>query len=136
MQRTGRAVLIGSSLGGLVAAWTAARDPARVAALVLIAPAFEVVRHLEVGRRLAAGETDTLELGPAAVADARRFDESRLPDHLTMPTLFIHGERDDTAPLADLLQLVDRDRVRVIAGADHFFEEHFEPLRDAVTASL
>ena len=54
----------------------------------------------------------------------------------TTPIAFIHGERDDTAPLADLLELVDRDRVHVIAGADHFFEEHFEPLRDAVTASL
>jgi len=52
------------------------------------------------------------------------------------PIAFIHGERDDTAPLADLLQLVKREQVHVIAGADHFFEEHLDPLRDAVVASL
>jgi len=54
----------------------------------------------------------------------------------TTPIAFIHGERDDTAPLSDVLQLFGRERVRVIAGADHFFEEHLDALRDAVAASL
>ncbi len=66
---------------------------------------------------------------------ARWLGHTVLPD-CTTPIAFIHGEQDDTAPLADLLRLVDRDRVHVIAGADHFFEEHLEALRDAVVASL
>jgi alpha/beta superfamily hydrolase len=48
------------------------------------------------------------------------------------PIAFIHGDRDDVAPLARLERLVRRDRVQIIAGADHFFSEHLDELQAAV----
>jgi pimeloyl-ACP methyl ester carboxylesterase len=54
-----RAIVVGHSLGGAVAAWLAARDPDRVAALVLAAPAANVSSIDRLDRLLAlpvAGE--------------------------------------------------------------------------------
>jgi alpha/beta superfamily hydrolase len=48
------------------------------------------------------------------------------------PIAFIHGERDQTAPLAALEKLVGRERIRIIPGADHFFEQHLDDLRAAI----
>ena len=48
------------------------------------------------------------------------------------PVAFIHGERDQTAPLAALEKLVGRERIRIIPGADHFFEQHLDDLRTAI----
>lgn len=48
------------------------------------------------------------------------------------PIAFIHGDRDDVAPLARLERLVSRERIHVIAGADHFFMEHLDELQAAV----
>jgi uncharacterized protein len=48
------------------------------------------------------------------------------------PIAFIHGERDDLAPLAGLRALVDAERIRVIPGADHFFDRHLDALRAAI----
>jgi len=48
------------------------------------------------------------------------------------PIAFIHGERDQTAPLAGLEKLVGRERIRIIPGADHFFEQQLDDLRAAI----
>ena len=52
------------------------------------------------------------------------------------PIAFIHGERDQLAPLRKLEPLVGRERIRVIAGADHFFEDHLDDLRAAVREAV
>jgi alpha/beta superfamily hydrolase len=55
----------------------------------------------------------------------------------TKAKLFVHGDRDDVAPLALLQDALDRLRVpaaevRVIAGTGHFFENHLDELRALV----
>jgi alpha-beta hydrolase superfamily lysophospholipase len=110
-----RAVLLGSSLGGLAAARVAEVD-ARVCALVLLAPAFE----LGVRWRARLGEsgwatwerTGWLEIDDHALKQKGRLDfgfaadvaaiEARSggwPD-VRVPTLIVHGVSDETIAIA------------------------------------
>lgn len=108
-----RAVLFGSSLGGLTAAEVAAREP-RVAALVLLAPAFELVprwrqRLGEDGWRRwqDSGWLETLDhvTGQPArvdfgfITDASEQLAADGPD-VRVPTLILHGRGDDTVDIA------------------------------------
>ncbi len=105
------AVLFGSSLGGLVAARVAETDP-RVAALVLMAPAFRLVERwrarLGEDAWRAWEKTDALTVDDWAaggkvdvdygfVRDVDALDASG-PDEpqVDVPTLVIHGTRDET----------------------------------------
>jgi uncharacterized protein len=107
---TDRAVVFGSSLGGLAAA-RAAEEDARICALVLMAPAFRIVERwpARIGAEAfrAWEETGWIEVQDhARGAPARmHFDfirdvrevESRSggwPD-VRVPTLIVHGARDD-----------------------------------------
>jgi pimeloyl-ACP methyl ester carboxylesterase len=109
-----RAVVFGSSLGGLTAARVAEED-ARVCALVLLAPAFRMAERWPA--RLGAAQweawrtTGTIETkdhvsgGTARVdfgfaEDAARVDArgGGWPD-VRVPTLVIHGTRDDVVPV-------------------------------------
>jgi len=105
-----RAVVFGSSLGGLAAA-RAAEEDARVCALVLLAPAFRLAERW----RLRLGEeawrawqtTGWLEVDDHAkggtsrvdfdfVRDAEAIDARSGPwPDVRVPTLVIHGQRDD-----------------------------------------
>ncbi|NMO20975.1 alpha/beta fold hydrolase [Pyxidicoccus fallax] len=106
-----RAVLFGSSLGGLTAARVAEQDP-RVCALVLLAPAFRVVDQLH--RRMGDAawkhwqtsgfiETDDfaekrkVRIHSDFIPDAEAVDARTggWPD-VRVPTLIIHGSTDDT----------------------------------------
>jgi pimeloyl-ACP methyl ester carboxylesterase len=109
-----RAVVFGSSLGGLTAALTAQEDP-RVCALVLLAPAFNLFsrwrRRLGEEQWRAWEESGWLEiddyqeqrktrLSYAFARDAADV-EARLgtwPD-VRVPTLIIHGRNDTTVPI-------------------------------------
>jgi pimeloyl-ACP methyl ester carboxylesterase len=105
-----RAVLFGSSLGGLVAARTAEAD-ARVCALVLMAPAFHLVDRWRA--RLGESEWEAwrergwLEVDDWAERKKAKIDYgfvtdldqverhgASLPD-VRVPTLIIHGRGDD-----------------------------------------
>ncbi|HEU4412687.1 MAG TPA: YqiA/YcfP family alpha/beta fold hydrolase [Polyangiaceae bacterium] len=107
-----RAVLFGSSLGGLTACRAAERD-ARVAALVLLAPAFRFVERWR--RRLgepaweAFRQTGWLEVDDYAEGGKKRVDfgfaldgeavdrvSGGFPD-VRVPCLVVHGRRDETA---------------------------------------
>jgi pimeloyl-ACP methyl ester carboxylesterase len=104
-----RAVVFGSSLGGLTAARVAERDP-RVTALVLLAPAFQLVarwRELpgwDDWRRLGWREVhDYTTNQPARVdfgfaEDAMALDVG-YPD-VRVPTLILHGVRDEVVSIA------------------------------------
>jgi len=85
-----RAVVFGSSLGGLTAARVAEED-ARVSALVLLAPAF---RFAERWRDRDDGRID--------LDDAARIDAGNggWPD-VRVPTLVVHGVRDDVVDIAN-----------------------------------
>lgn len=107
-----RAVLFGSSLGGLTAAEVAARD-ARVAALVLLAPAFSLIDRWQ--QRLGpAGwqrwqqtgwlETTDYTTGQPAqvdfgfITDLQQHCTPGFPD-VRVPTLILHGQRDEVVDI-------------------------------------
>jgi pimeloyl-ACP methyl ester carboxylesterase len=109
-----RAVLFGSSLGGLTAA-LAAQEDARVCALVLMAPAFDLVgrwrRRMTADHWAAWESSGWLEIQDYAeprktglsydfVRDAEAV-QARLgawPD-VRVPTLIVHGRSDETVPI-------------------------------------
>ena len=105
-----KAVLIGSSLGGLTAARVAVGEP-RVAALVLLAPAFQLAQRWREAlgpawddwQRTGWREVTDYTTGQPArvdvgyVEDAERVDVG-FPD-VTCPTLILHGRNDDVVPI-------------------------------------
>lgn len=105
-----RTVVFGSSLGGLTAARVAERDP-RVTALVLLAPAFQLIERWRelLGDGFAAwqrtGWREVLDYTtgqPARVdfgfaEDAARVDVG-YPD-VRVPTLVLHGTRDEVVSI-------------------------------------
>jgi len=104
------AILIGSSLGGLTAARVAERDP-RVRAVILMAPAFQLVARW---REQLGAEWDTWRAtGWREVADYTTGGMAKIdfgfvedveavdvgyPD-VRVPTLILHGTQDDVVPI-------------------------------------
>ena len=147
------AVLIGSSLGGLVAAMAAAREPATVRALLLIAPAFGFARRLEARLGNAAvaewrrtgklewrSEVVNATLDYAFLEDGKRLDDDTLAASIRAPVLLAHGTRDDSVPVEES----DRFRARCTApveylrieGGTHRLEAHREALIEALLRFL
>jgi uncharacterized protein len=105
-----RAVVLGSSLGGLTAARLAERDP-RVAALVLLAPAFQLARRwreslgddFEAWRRTGWREVHDYTTGGTARVDFGFVEEAAAIDtgypDVRAPTLILHGRSDDVVPI-------------------------------------
>jgi len=102
--------LIGSSLGGLTAAWLAEKYP-QVQKLVLLAPAFEFLSHWlqQLGAeklkqwRLEQdlmiyhyGEKRSLPLNYNFVLDAAKYQDQLLR---AVPTLILHGVGDEVIPI-------------------------------------
>jgi pimeloyl-ACP methyl ester carboxylesterase len=109
-------VLMGSSLGGYLAALLAARAPA-VERIVLLAPAFRL--HERWTARLGAGELarwrrEGLEVDHHASGRRRRIgpafleDAARLPAYpeVGVPALCLAGRRDELVPLEDVERFV------------------------------
>jgi len=99
LEHTGPRLVIGSSLGGLVAAFAAAARPELVRGLCLLAPALgflaELEHHLDADGRLWTSNGAAFQVTPRVLDDARRLDERSLPARLTMPTLVVHGTADE-----------------------------------------
>jgi uncharacterized protein len=128
-----RAVMIGSSLGGLTAALAAAADP-RVCALVLMAPAFRMMERWKVrlgGRALDQWrETGWLEIDDHASKTRGRVDYGFIEDasaieaeldpsggfpDVRVPTLILHGRGDDVVDIASSRQFAAGKRhVRLV----------------------
>lgn len=110
--------IIGSSLGGYLAALAASRDPS-VERLVLLAPAFRLFERWEA--RLGPAELDRwrrdgLETMHYATNRNRRIgwqffeDARKLPAFpgVRVPALCLAGTRDETVPFADVEAFVTR----------------------------
>jgi pimeloyl-ACP methyl ester carboxylesterase len=102
--------LIGSSMGGYLAALYAARHP-EVKRLVLLAPAFGFARrwperlgpeHMAEWRRVGAtlvfhhAQERMLPLSPALLDDGARYED--FPD-FAQPALIFHAAKDDVVPV-------------------------------------
>lgn len=147
-------VLIGSSMGGQLAVWTAAWNPNRIAAAVLIAPSFSFyqnrLRDLGEGglRRLnqegemrIKNEWIDVTVGREMIEDAKGYDiEKILPTYLT-PTLILHGTADATVPPEGSFDFLRRAAARpldlvLIGGGDHRLSRQKDYLFDMMTAFL
>lgn len=103
--------LIGSSLGGLTAAYLAAESP-RVTQLVCLAPAFDFLNHWlpQIGEAQLQqwqasgylsvyhyGEKRLLPLHYPFVLDAQQYDSTSLKTPVS--TLILHGKEDEVIPV-------------------------------------
>jgi 3-oxoadipate enol-lactonase len=156
-----RAILVGHSMGGVVAMTTALLHPERVAGLVLLGTASQCSERVAAWyERIArAGEEEGLEglartiYGPSArrrirgdsqgIAHVTRTLESLFDDPLTpklaalaCPVLLLVGEKDPMGPKAS--QIIHdalpagRARLEVIAGRGHWL--HVEAAPEVVRA--
>jgi alpha/beta superfamily hydrolase len=108
--------LAGFSFGGAVV--THASDRLDFTQLILVAPGF---------RRIAAH-------GMGAEPDPNDPSLGAPGRHTTANTLVIHGDRDETVPLADSIAwaAVREVPVLVVPGGEHFFHRKLHVLREAV----
>jgi hypothetical protein len=152
--RNERVVVMGSSLGGLTAAHVAAADP-RVCGLVLLAPAFRIAQTWErrLGPELQAWkengwrEVDDHAKGGKSRVDFAFYEElnrmTRVLPEVRVPTLIIHGEKDDVVPPSASAELAegrphiqrlvvdDGHELRAmeawLPAVDHFLSPYFGP---------
>ncbi len=146
----GPAVLLGSSLGGYLAALAAARNPDRVRALVLFAPAFGFAARWEtrvgpaaMARWRADGALPVFHYGrgreePLSIAfldDARRYPDEPDP---RCPALVFAGRHDDAVPLAAVERFASAraGRELVVLDAGHELVEVLEPMWERTAAFL
>jgi pimeloyl-ACP methyl ester carboxylesterase len=144
-------VLLGSSLGGYLAALVASRRPERVRGLVLFAPAFGFAARWEarlgseaVTEWRRCGTMPVIHYGtgreePLAfdlIADARRHPETPDPPS---PALVFAGRHDDTVPLDAVAAFVARrptTRELVVLDAGHEMTEVVDPMWERTAAFL
>lgn len=69
---------------------------------------------------------------------ATRFDVASVPQELHARTLVLHGEHDDTVPLADVMNWARPQTlpVTVVPGGSHFFHGQLPLLRNLVVRHL
>jgi pimeloyl-ACP methyl ester carboxylesterase len=144
------ATLIGSSMGGYVAALFAEKFPGRVGRQVLLAPAFgfpgrwfqrlpeeQAEAWKSTGFRTVWDYENGREdaIGYAFAEDG--FGYRDFPEAL-VPTLILHGRKDDVVPLEYSEDYVaENPEVRLVAyGADHSLGEVLEPMWQEVSAFL
>ena len=132
VQRLGRCVLVGSSLGGIVAAHAAAAASQHVVALCLIAPALELLgsieRHLDRDGCMQTSNGVRFPVPANVIADAKALDEASLPGRLTVPTLSVHGTDDTVIPCAASERFFAaiphaRKDLWIVPGGDHRLAE-------------
>ncbi len=136
---TGKANVIGHSMGGHIASYLAARYPERVEKLVLVA-ASGLVRSdvVRMAMRLpVAGHYSPLDFLPTLAIDALRAgplnlflstldilgsDTTDIVQKITCPTLLLFGDRDNLIPPAAgeaMNKLIAGSHLEIIEGAGH-----------------
>jgi alpha/beta superfamily hydrolase len=120
--------------------WAKQRWPALAAQPVLLAGfSFGAYVQTRVARRLADAGHPAKRLilvGTAAghVEGARQYDTGAV----SADTLVIHGAKDETVPLQNVLAWAEPLElpVVVVAGADHFFHGRLQNIRDIINRAL
>jgi alpha-beta hydrolase superfamily lysophospholipase len=147
-------VLIGSSMGACAGAWHAVLGEPKPRAVVMIAPSLgfpaaavnalsraELETWRRTGLRRWRNEWIDIEIGWGFVADAARFDMTRLCADYQVPTLILHGMRDEIVAAARSVEFAARcaapvaDVVLVKAG-DHRLTDQKRLLFDVLWAWL
>ena len=137
-----RRILLGSSFGGLVAAWLCAEDPEFCDRAVLIAPALGFVeRHVgglspEVAAAWRRGEPLRVEkdwfsvdLENAILKESATRPVAELARRLRTPTLIIHGDQDEEVPVSASIEfgkMCAAVGLHIIEGGDHRLADHLE----------
>jgi pimeloyl-ACP methyl ester carboxylesterase len=124
----GRVTAVGHSAGGHLALWAAGRGDARVPLTAVVGQAAISDLERAAARGVCGGMVERLLGGrPGRVPEAYRAASpaARLP--LRIPTLLVHGDRDDTVPVDMSREFAATAGCELaeIAGDGHF--EHLEP---------
>ena len=137
LENLGPSLLVGSSMGGMIAAWLAARRPDLVRGLALLAPAFGFVdrlRHLAEGDVFVVrGQSHEIPVEQSVLEDAATYDELTLAGLLSMPVFIVHGALDDTVPVAVSRSLYDalahdRKELWVVPRGDHRLNDSIDAI--------
>jgi pimeloyl-ACP methyl ester carboxylesterase len=132
--------LIGSSFGGLTAAWVAEKTP-QVKRLILLAPAFNFIAHWlpKIGDKQHKqwqelgylsvyhyGAAKLLPLSYQFLVDANLYDDSQLIRPIE--TLILHGKYDEVIPIESSYNYQQqRDKVTLIPlESDHSMTDSLE----------
>ncbi len=142
--------LSGHSQGGLVAALVAGMETDRIRGLILRAPAFMIPQCARdgnlLGQRIDPDHIPdslptikglTLDGNYVRVAQTIRVEDAA--DRFRNPILILHGDEDDTVPLADshrMAQLYRNCELTVIAGETHHFDRHPDQMQEAIRTWL
>ena len=141
------AILIGSSLGGYLAALYASRNPSRVERLVLLAPAFQFPRRWreryspEDWKRDGSisvfhyGEGRERRLGYQFVEDAAQYEDEPV---FSQPALILHGVRDPVVPsVISEAYAARHEKVKlVLMDSAHELTDVLDPLWMQISAYL
>ncbi|HEY5988043.1 MAG TPA: alpha/beta fold hydrolase [Streptosporangiaceae bacterium] len=151
MTGSGPVSLIGSSFGGGISAFFAARHPDQVRRLVLFNPLLDYKKRFvddkaewdgdqiseQAGQTLAAqrflAHSPTFKLGRALLNEIFYLNPRLVLSELTVPVLFVHGTRDTFVPVESSQAAADQvtkaaARLIEIDGAQHGFAVHDDPL--------
>ncbi len=149
-----RRVLMGSSFGGVVAAWAAADHADLCQRVVLIAPAFgfldryvagltsSELEHWRLGEvHVARSPAGDRALGPEILRETDQRSWRRLAERSVLPTLLIHGRDDEAVPMsavADYVAAVASPGLQAVflGGADHRLTRHLPVLSTLVRSFL
>ena len=147
-------VLIGSSMGGAVAAWQHMADPGSTGPLVFIAPSLQFPGSLawqlgpaameawkREGVRVFESDWITLEIGINLMEDALDYDPQRLLKGFSAPALIFHGMKDDAVDWRASLSFVEdcpcpQLELVLLKDGDHRLTDHKAFLFDTLWAWL
>lgn len=146
-------ILVGSSMGGWLAAQLATDHLQYVVGAVLIAPAFSFVDQLHASLSVAqqsefrnkgwwhfegAGDNPGFDLGYAALEDAKQYDLLTNPPQYDCPIRILHGKLDDVVPYQQSIKFAENlpggtdIKVDILPEADHRLTGHIDHIKNSV----
>lgn len=144
----GQLFLVGHSLGGLVAAWYAARHPTEIERLILIAPAISwkamwwkwlplsLLWYIRGYRLMLGIDGKRFALSPTWWMDFYKYDANAYAPKIPAPTLVISAEQDHTVarPSVErsLARRFPRGEHSMVSWSNHIFDKHEDEVVDTI----